>query len=75
MTLKLKKKLEFPEEFISRSEVHSILSKNFGKISDSWYKFVMNWNTNAYQTFNDMDKYFILIYLVQNHLGITLMFF
>ena len=25
----------------------------------------MNWNTNAYQTFNDMDKYFILIYLVQ----------
>ena len=62
---KVKKKLEFPEEFISRSEVHSILSKNFGKISDSWYKFVMNWNTNAYQTFNDMDKYFILIYLVQ----------
>ena len=25
--------------------------------------------------FNDMDKYFILIYLVQNHLGITLMCF
>ena len=60
-----KDKLQFKDEFISRSEVHSILSSNFGRISDHWFKFSTTWNYNAYQTFMDMDKYLILIYLVQ----------
>ena len=56
---------QFKDDFISRSEVHSILSSNFGRISDHWFKFSTTWNYNAYQTFMDMDKYLILIYLVQ----------
>ena len=60
-----KKEIEFKEVFISKSEVHSILSTNFGRISDHWFKFSTTWNYNAYQTFMDMDKYLILIYLVQ----------
>ncbi len=60
-----KKQVEFKDEFISKSEVHSILSSNFGRISDHWFKFSTTWNYNAYQTFMDMDKYLILIYLVQ----------
>ena len=60
-----KKQVEFKEVFISKSEVHSILSTNFGRISDHWFKFSTTWNYNAYQTFMDMDKYLILIYLVQ----------
>ncbi len=60
-----KDKIEFKDEFLSRSEVHSILSTNFGRISDHWFKFSTTWNYNAYQTFMDMDKYLILIYLVQ----------
>ncbi|MDC3152519.1 DeoR family transcriptional regulator [Pelagibacteraceae bacterium] len=60
-----KKELQFKDEFISSSEVHSILSSNFGRISDHWFKFSTTWNYNAYQTFMDMDKYLILIYLVQ----------
>ena len=60
-----KKQVEFNDEFISKSEVHSILSTNFGRISDHWFKFSTTWNYNAYQTFMDMDKYLILIYLVQ----------
>ena len=60
-----KKTVGFEDEFISRSEVHSILSSNFGRISDHWFKFSTTWNYNAYQTFMDMDKYLILIYLVQ----------
>ena len=60
-----KKQVEFKDDFISRSEVHSILSANFGRISDHWFKFSTTWNYNAYQTFMDMDKYLILIYLVQ----------
>ena len=55
----------FKDEFINRAEVHSILSANFGRISDDWIKFATAWNHNAYQTFMDMDKYLILIYLVQ----------
>ena len=49
------------EEFINRAEVHSILSANFGGLSNHWFKFVTTWNHNAYQTFMDMDKYLILI--------------
>ena len=56
------------DEFISKSEVHSILSKNFGRISSTWFKFISNWNYNAYKTFHDMDKYLILVYLVQKSL-------
>ena len=59
------KHVAFKGELISRSEVHSILSTNFGRISDHWFKFSTTWNYNAYQTFMDMDKYLILIYLVQ----------
>tara|TARA_B100001057_G_scaffold307175_1_gene307283 strand:+ start:3467 stop:4552 length:1086 start_codon:yes stop_codon:yes gene_type:complete len=60
-----KKQVQFKDDFISKSEVHSILSSNFGRISDHWFKFSTTWNYNAYQTFQDMDKYLILIYLVQ----------
>ena len=60
-----KKEVNISDEFISKSEVHSILSTNFGRISDHWFKFSTTWNYNAYQTFMDMDKYLILIYLVQ----------
>ena len=62
---KKKDNFQFKDEFINRSEVHSILSVNFGRISDQWFKFSTTWNYNAYQTFMDMDKYLILIYLVQ----------
>ena len=60
-----KKELGFKDDFISKTEVHSILSANFGRISDHWFRFSTTWNYNAYQTFMDMDKYLILIYLVQ----------
>ena len=60
-----KKQTAFKDDFISKSEVHSILSSNFGRISDHWFRFSTTWNYNAYLTFMDMDKYLILIYLVQ----------
>ena len=37
---KSKEKIKLPKDFISKAEVHSILSTNFGKISDSWFNFV-----------------------------------
>jgi len=62
------KKIKFPKDFIDKAEVHSILSSNFGKISTDWFKFISIWNYNAYQTFNDMDKYFIMTHLIQKSL-------
>ncbi len=61
----LKREQVQADEFLDKEEVHAILSTNFGRISDQWFKFSTTWNYNAYQTFMDMDKYLILIYLVQ----------
>lgn len=58
----------FPKDLISRSEVHSILSSNFGRISTHWFNFLTTWNHNAYRCFTDMDKYLILIFLMQKTL-------
>ncbi len=60
-----KKDLNIPDDFINKTEVHSILSSNLGRWIDQWFKFVIEWQRNAYKTFNDIDKYFILIYLIQ----------
>ena len=60
-----KKKSSFPDDFISRIEVHSILSANLGRFIDQWFKFIIEWNRNAYSVFQDLDKYFILIHLIQ----------
>ena len=63
-----KKNEIFPKDLISRSEVHSILSSNFGRISTHWFNFLTTWNHNAYRCFTDMDKYLILIFLMQKTL-------
>ncbi len=55
-------------KFISKTEVHSILSINFGNFSDKWFKFLTSWTFNAYTSFKDMDKYLILIFLIQKTL-------
>tara|TARA_Y100001970_G_C14227469_1_gene856547 strand:- start:1202 stop:2290 length:1089 start_codon:yes stop_codon:yes gene_type:complete len=63
-----KNKKSFPTELISRSEVNAILSSNFGRISTTWFNFLTSWNHNAYRCYNDMDKYLILIFLIQKTL-------
>tara|TARA_Y100000591_G_scaffold332625_1_gene370765 strand:+ start:1308 stop:2405 length:1098 start_codon:yes stop_codon:yes gene_type:complete len=65
LDLSKKKDLNLPDEFIDKTEVHEILSANIGRWIDQWFKFLIEWYRNAYNTFNDIDKYFILIYLIQ----------
>ena len=35
------------------------------KVSNDWFRFQSEWVYNAYLTMKDMDKYLILIYLIQ----------
>ena len=60
-----KSEISFSADFISRDEVHYILSSNFGKLSSSFFKLVSNWVYNSYARYHDLDKYFILIFLFQ----------
>ncbi len=60
-----KREINFNEELISKNEVHTILSSNFGKLSPSFFKLMSNWVYNSYAKFNDLDKYFILVFLFQ----------
>jgi len=61
----IKNKINFSEDLISKNEVHAILSANFGKLSPSFFKLTSNWAYNSYAKFNDLDKYFILVFLFQ----------
>ena len=54
--------------FLSKTEVHSILSVNFGNFSEKWFKFLTAWTYLAYKSFKDMDKYLILIFLIRKTL-------
>ena len=62
---KNKKEIIFKEEFVDKKEVSNVMSANFSKISPYWFNFLSSWFFNAYKTFYDMDKYLIMINLIQ----------
>ena len=53
---------------INEKKIHSITKKNFSKIAPFWYKLFSNWLIHAYQHFNDIDKFLIIIYLINKNL-------
>ena len=58
-------KLHLEDNFLSRDEVNNVLTDNMGQLGRAWFKFQTVWANNAYSRFKDMDKYLILIYLIQ----------
>ena len=62
---KNKREINIPSEFIDKNEVNYSMSANFGKVSPHWFNFLSMWHFNAYKTFYDMDKYLIMIHLIQ----------
>ena len=58
-------KLHLEDNFLSRDEVNNVLTDNMGQLGRAWFKFQTAWAYNAYSRFKDMDKYLILIYLIQ----------
>ena len=49
---------------VQESQIRSILDKNYPNIITEYYELQRGWLARAYQTFNDLDKYFILISIV-----------
>ena len=57
------KRLKFSTE-VNESQVYNILTKNYIEIITDYFELQRIWLNNAYITFKDLDKYFILMKLV-----------
>ena len=49
---------------IDEEKIFKIINENFSQLAPSYYTLVSNWLINAYQTYNGIDKFIILIYLI-----------
>ena len=49
---------------LDENKIFKIINKNFSKLAPTYYKMLSNWFIRAYGVYGDIDKYIILIYLV-----------
>ena len=45
-----------------------IIQQNYAQIAPSFYSFISNWLIRAYQRYNQIDKFIIIVYLIHNNL-------
>ena len=62
------KKLPSISSEIDEDKIFKIINKNFSKIAPSYYVLISGWLVRSYQTFNDIDKFIILIYFINKDL-------
>ena len=70
----IKNASRFPTQFIHNVDIENILINNMALVANNWFRFQSEWTYNAYKTLKDLDKYLILIYLIQktfNHYSDT----
>ena len=48
----------------NEEQIFKIINENFSQLAPSYYSLVTNWFINAYKNFKGIDKYIILIYLI-----------
>ena len=58
----------FSDKFINSSDIENILINNIPVVQSAWFRFQSEWAYNAYQSMKDLDKYLILVYLIQKTL-------
>ena len=49
---------------LDENRIFKIINKNFSKLAPTYYMVLNNWMIRAYNVYGDIDKYIILIYLV-----------
>tara|TARA_B100002052_G_scaffold127297_1_gene116925 strand:- start:785 stop:1747 length:963 start_codon:yes stop_codon:yes gene_type:complete len=49
---------------INKDLMSKITYKNFNDVSPYFYKLITEWMSDAYKLFNDMDKFLIMIYMI-----------
>ena len=55
----------FSGQFINSSDIENLLVHNTPQVQSAWFRFQSEWAYNAYQSMKDLDKYLILVYLIQ----------
>ena len=53
---------------IDEKEIFKVISNNFSKLAPYYYVMISNWLIRAYGVHNDIDKYLILLYLINKDL-------
>jgi predicted DNA-binding transcriptional regulator len=53
---------------ISKDKIFETINKNFSKLAPAYYILVTNWLIDAYKVYNGIDKFIILIYLINKDL-------
>ena len=53
---------------IDEDKIFEIINKNFSKLAPAYYTLVTNWLIDAYKVYNGIDKFIILIYLINKDL-------
>ena len=53
---------------IDEKEIFNVISNNFSKLAPYYYVMISNWLIRAYGAQNDIDKYLILLYLINKDL-------
>ena len=62
------KELPSISDQIDEDKIFKIINKNFSKIAPYWFKLVSNWLIRSYNVFQDIDKFIILIYFINEDL-------
>ena len=53
---------------IDEKEIYKVIGNNFSKLAPYYYVMISNWLIRAYGVHNDIDKYLILLYLINKDL-------
>jgi len=53
---------------IDEKEIFKVISNNFSKLAPAYYLMISNWLIRAYNVHKDIDKYIIVIYLINKDL-------
>jgi len=53
---------------IDQKIIFKTIEKNFSKLAPYYYSFISNWLIRAYKCYHDIDKFIIVIYLINKDL-------
>tara|TARA_B100001093_G_scaffold162163_1_gene154570 strand:- start:6 stop:971 length:966 start_codon:yes stop_codon:yes gene_type:complete len=62
------KKLPSISAQINEKTIHRIIEKNFSKLAPFYHNLINNWLIRAYRHYKDIDKFIIIIYLINKDL-------
>ena len=62
------KKLPNISTQIDEKRIYQIISKNFSKLAPTYYTLISNWLVRAYNVYKDIDKFIIVLYLINKDL-------